>query len=92
MKTIHKFKLKQEDEQTIVADLRWKPLSVINIYGEIYLYALVDTDGDRYPHKVKIFGTGHLFEQGDLDNVFVGTVVLLSGQLVLHVFVETPNF
>jgi hypothetical protein len=92
MKTVYKYNLKDLHEQTIVADLRWKPLSVTQVDNRIYLYALVDTDRDKYPHKVKIFGTGHPFEQGDLDNAFVGTVALLGGQLVFHVFVEPPNF
>lgn len=87
MLRIYKYDLKTTSEQTIGLPVGAKVLSAINQRGSIVLYALVDDDlaTPTAVYRVSIRGTGHLAESVK-DTPFVGTVSLLNGELILHVF------
>ena len=84
--TIWKFKLQPHDSQILHIKGLIKVLSVAEQYGGIVLYALIDPSHET-PTKVPIYvvGTGHDFEW-DLARRFLGTVLLMGGRLMFHVF------
>ena len=86
MKKIYKYDLSMEDRQIISLPLNSKILSVKDQYDGIVLYALVDTEREEQEkHSIIIHGTGHSAD--DLEGYkFLGTVKLMNGQLMFHVF------
>lgn len=88
--TIWKFPLRAVDEQTIGVPRGGQILSVAVQRGTIVVYALVDPKAPFENRVVRIHGTGH---SCDLDGFrFVGTALLVDGDLVFHVFVnEQPR-
>ena len=86
MKRIYKYVLGIVDSQELSLPLGSKVLSVEEQYGNIVLYALVDTEWSELEiYSVIIHGTGH--QANDIENYcFLGTVKLADGQLIFHVF------
>lgn len=83
--------LLMDDEQPVALPLGAQILSVANQNDKLVLYALVDAeqtitkDIDIYIH-----GTGHkVNEKADL---FLGTVLLYGGAMVVHVFGDSKQF
>lgn len=86
MKTIHKYNLKSTDYQELVLPLGSKILSVNEQRENIVLYALVDTAITQIElFSIIIHGTGHLANDVE-DYIFLGTVKMMNGSLMLHVF------
>ena len=87
MKTIWKYDLETTDYQTLSIPLPAKILSVSNQGMQIVLYAEVNTES-RLMRDVAVWmhGTGH--ERKALDTAeFIGTVKLMNGTLMFHVYV-----
>ncbi len=88
MKTIYKYTLESKDEQIVEIKGLTKLLSVVEQYGHIVLYALVDTEEDKIDKvEIAIRGTGHnadLIFSSVCD--FIGTVKLDRGNLMFHIF------
>lgn len=85
MKTIYKYPLYIMDEQTVLLPDNAQPLSVQIQNGELYMWALVDSQSASNPRRVRIFGTGnHVVLDGNWQ--FVATVQ--ERMFVWHVFVE----
>lgn len=62
-------------------------LSVIEQYDKIVVYALVDlTEPTQYDYEFVVVGTGMEFPTNIQEHTFLGTVSLLKGTLILHVF------
>ncbi len=84
--TINKYSLVSDGEQELVLPDGAVILSVLEYRGRVALYALVDPDAepiDRY--TIRIVGTGQPVE--GLDGYeFLGSCILYSGSLVVHVF------
>lgn len=91
MKKIFKFKLEITDEQILSLPLNSRILSVAEQFGDMVLYAVVDTSEDlKEDYKIIIHGTGH--PANDIDNcTFLGTVKMEDGQLMFHVFYKANS-
>lgn len=89
MKSIYKFTLLIADQQTLTLPKGSKILSVTEQRGDIVLYALVDpTTENTEKALIIIHGTGH--EANDVDDcTFLGTVKMLGGNLMFHVFYKS---
>ena len=83
MKTVYKYNLASTDVQELILPAGAVILSVEEQYGDIVLYALVDTEEAKMqPRTIYIHGTGHEV----YGEYFIGTVKLLEGSLMFHVF------
>lgn len=88
---IWKFPLAITDYQTVKMPARAKVLSVEVVRGELVAYALCDPNAAVWERTCLIVGTGNPIEEyASLEWVesmdFVGTVQMLGGDLVWHVF------
>lgn len=89
MKTIWKFPLKNQNNQSVELPIGAKVLSAHGQYDMICLWALVDPNEKvREEIKVQIVGTGHTLEHMSKEWRFVDTVLMFGDTLVLHVFVR----
>lgn len=82
---IFKYPLEVTDMQEIRAPIGMKPLSVQVQKKTLCLWAAVDSSKSDVMHTVHIYGTGHDVDDHVKDH-FVGTVQMMDGDLVLHVF------
>lgn len=92
-KAVWKFALEVKDRQRIALPVGAKALSVAEQRGTLCLWALVDPD-ERLtePRAVCIVGTGHEIDEADTANTeFIGSVLMLGGNLVFHVFVAAAE-
>lgn len=90
--TIWKFPLTISEEQKVEMPAGNNVVSVQAIGDEIFVYAIVDKKAPMWVRrKFKIVGTGHPMpeEWGH----FLGTVQILGGRMILHVFIgrEDPD-
>jgi len=88
MKAIWKYQLQVEDLQTMHMPKGAKVLSVGVQHNIICVWALVDIgEMEMQPVKFKVIGTGN--PPGSLVGyAFLGTVMLLGGSFVSHVFMR----
>lgn len=64
---------------------RGAQLLSVHVQGDdICLWALVDSSQPLTPRHFVIFGTGHAIH--DVELTYIGTVMMLGGALVFHVF------
>jgi len=85
MRTIWKFALTVADSQVIEMPREAKILSA-QMQGEsLSLWAEVIPERARTKRIIEVYGTGHTIED-DADLIFIGTVQMLGGQLIFHVF------
>jgi hypothetical protein len=99
MKTIYKYQLSPDVDQTINLPYGAQILSAGELPGvdggELFIWAKVDTNNQLHSRRIVIFGTGWKNDEvvaskvGDRD-VFINTVICRSG-LVFHVF-ERQNW
>jgi len=85
-KSIWKFPIKIEDEQSVLMPKDSELLSVQVQHGQICIWALVNIEAITVKRIIKMAGTGH-----DLTNrvplgPFLGTVQVNGGQFIFHVF------
>jgi len=85
VKTIWKYPLRMEDEQTVKMPIGAEIISVLLQRDILVLYAMVDSDAPLVSGKVYIRGTGHPLNMVDVRHV--GSVAMLDRDLVWHVFV-----
>jgi hypothetical protein len=88
----HKFPLKLVDEQVVSIPglMRLLP-GVHDQFGQVVIYALVDTTSINAPHQVNITiaGTGHQLPDSAVQSGYLGTVKMNNGHLMWHVFSST---
>lgn len=84
MKTVHKFVLQMRDYVTITMPKDAKILKISKQYGDICLWALVDTENELINYEFRIAGTGHMISDNNLE--FIETIDIDSGRLIFHVF------
>ena len=87
MQAIWKFELPTYDRVTITMPAGAEVLHVGAQGDTICLWARVDLDVEQEQRHFDTICTGHEYE--DLPEFYLGTVLLLNGRLVLHVF-ELP--
>ena len=86
MYTVLKYPLEQISKQELTLPVNAKVFAVMEQYGKVILYALVDSSAkDKEVYTIYMYGTGDLVKAKWND--YIGTVMLHSGALVLHVFV-----
>lgn len=87
---IHKFELHPyEEEQEIDMPTGAQVLSVQEQHGQLIIWALVFTDVKLSKHKFLVLNTGAIqkhIAQGLSLRSFIGTVQLMEGTYVVHVF------
>jgi hypothetical protein len=86
MRTIYKYPVQIEDEQTIEIPLLSKVLTVQIQHGKPYIWVAVDTDSKVVPFKFKLYGTGHPITNDSNYSTYIGTFQLCSGDLVFHLY------
>ena len=59
-------------------------LSVAEQHGRLVLWALVTPTNALETRRVSVYGTGH--PMPDNPGLFIGSAVMMQGELVLHVF------
>lgn len=82
---IHKYRVEPVDKAKITMPRGAVLLSVAEQYGEIVVWAWVDPDVPMVTRNLYVVGTGSPADH-IADLPFVGTVVMMSGTLVLHIF------
>lgn len=85
MRNIHKFRLDLQDQQYINIDPNAVFLHVDVQDGIPCIWALVDTHVHKTSRPVRIYGTGQTIFF--YEDQFLGTVLLESGKVVLHIFI-----
>jgi len=91
-KKIYKYTLSFEDLQTLSLPGRSEILSVCEQYGNMVLYAIVDSEITVFhDYEIRIYGTGHPVPSWLEDFTFLGTVKLSDGSLMFHVFYQKPQ-
>lgn len=89
-KKIYKYKLETVDFQHLELPKGSKIISVLEQYNDIVLYAIVDPDiKDIEFYDIAIKGTGHDFPEKLDTYTFLGSVKLMNGALIFHVFYKT---
>lgn len=92
MKQIWKFKI--DPPEFVVSAVKMpqgaKVLSVGNQGEQIMLWALVDAEAMQEERLFRVIGTGWDIEPDFDATKFVGTVSLLGGKLIFHIF-ELPQ-
>lgn len=83
-KVIWKFPLETTDIQGIEMPMGADILSVQVQNKSICLWALCDPSAEKKKRYFLIFGTGNPVP--DANQKFIGTVQMISGELVFHVF------
>lgn len=88
----YKVTLQQIDEQVVNIPGFIKILSVAEQLGQIVLYAIVnpypDPEAEPIAVAVRVHRTGHEIPARVTNWHFLGTVKLLEGVLMLHIFVD----
>jgi len=87
MQAIWKFELPNDERVMITMPGGAEVLHVGAQGDSICLWARVDLDVELEQRRFHVISTGH--EHEDLPEVYLGTVLLFNGRLVLHVF-ELP--
>ena len=87
MKTIYKYELIPSGNTIIVSMPKdSKLLHIHEQRGDMFIWAMVDTDNEVEDRQFKIFGTGHEIPKDDEHLLYIGTVHLNHLELVFHVF------
>lgn len=90
-KTIYKYVLKVTDHQEVTLPVGATILSVQVQREAVCLWAMVDPEEEMgKDHTIEIYRTGHPVEHPEGLH-FIGTVQLLDGRLVFHVFERIPS-
>jgi hypothetical protein len=90
MKKIFKYIL---DGNPLTLPAGSKVISVKNQHDNIVLYAIVDTDiKDKMIYSIFITGTGQEIGKDLTDYTFLGTVALMCGDLMFHVFYKLDRY
>jgi len=88
MQAIWKFELPMHDRVTITMPVGAEVLHMAAQGDTICLWARVDRDSGLEQRRFHVIATGQEHEK--LPEFYLGTVLLLDGRLVLHVF-ELPT-
>lgn len=90
MKTIYKYPLEVTDRQTLMLPAHPEFLTVVVQREQPCIWALIDTNAELLPFTINMCGTGRPCHHG--RDEYLGTVLLLDGELVLHVFVAANSY
>jgi len=86
-KSIWKFELKIDTDFTIEMPKGASVLSAQAQKETICIWAIVDTEAEKEKRTFEVYGTGHdLPSDIEKDRMLIGTVQLMGGALIFHVF------
>jgi hypothetical protein len=88
MRTIWKYTLDHTDEQTIQVPKNFTVMSTGDVDGQCVLWAMVDSEAETIPVRVRMFGTGNPVDLPGRWR-FMGTVQ--QPQFAWHIFIELPE-
>lgn len=83
---IYKYTLSATDHQPLPLPVGSKILSVANQYDNMVLYAIVTESETQDMYDIMVKGTAHDLPDNVNDYQFLGTVKLMGGKLMFHVF------
>jgi len=87
MRTIFKYQLKVDDEQSVLMPKDAEILCVKEVKGDVFIYAYVDKNAIKEERFFIIYGTGHEIENDMWSNKkYIGTFVMLNDNFVGHLF------
>ncbi len=85
-RSIYRYKIDIANTQTLTLPKGAEILSVINHFGDVCIYAIVDTETtEREEYALQCYSTGYTIRHDD-SYKFLGTVVMLDGNFIYHVF------
>ncbi len=85
MKTVWKFEIEEQDFIELNLPVGAKPLSVHPQIEGIFMWVLLDPNEKQMEQRYfRLCGTGHPMDDSNYE--FIGTVQLLRGSLVFHLF------
>lgn len=95
-KVIWKYPLKVDDTQELIVPKLGEASHILNITVQRdtpVLYLIVNTDKTDMTDTITIrcAGTGHILTDAD-HCVYLATTMLRNDNLVLHWFIENPNY
>lgn len=82
---IFKYKIELTDHPSIDMPINAKILHLDDQYGDLFLWAEIDEEETVVPTSFRIYGTGHLLDEGHSSYTFIGTVLDRRG-LVWHIY------
>lgn len=86
MRVIHKYQLGEIQAQNIWMPAKAQLLHVDLQHGQLCLWALVDQNQPNVSRLIRLYGTGHMLSNEQTVEQYIGTVLMHSGHLVVHVF------
>ena len=89
MKTVWKIELGVTGEEKVLIPMGYTVLRVGSQGDKICLWCLVDNENEKEEEVFKIFGTGHLVEDGEHYLNYIGTAFI--NEFVWHVFHSFRN-
>lgn len=92
MKSIWKFPMRIESHQSISMPKDAVILSVQDQFGEVMMWAIVDTEASNEDRVFFIYGTGHKYpDTPKLKLTYITTFQQDGGNYVWHVFEHKTN-
>lgn len=85
---IYKYPIEATDRQTIKMPAAARPLCVQVQHDQICIWAEVKPEARELERAVLVIGTGHEMPADAGAFTYLGTVQLLRGGLVFHVFIQ----
>ena len=86
MKRIFKYELLVADIQTIDTHTYFEPLSIEMQNEKPVLYAIIDDETPKQNVVLRTYGTGVQLDDYETRDHYIGTYMLMGGDLVYHVF------
>ncbi len=86
MRSIFKYPIKISSDISLAIPCDAKILTVQMQRGTTCIWALVDPDAKEEVRRFRFIGTGHPIEQGQQRLDYVGTIQMLGGDLMYHLF------
>ena len=86
MQTIHKYLL-NTGLTVVQVPKGGVVLSAQEQFGDVCVWVVVDTEREFEERHFEVLGTGHFMPEG--KRTFIGTIQLMGGSLIFHVFEKT---
>ena len=86
MKRIFKYELQIADSQKIKTHTCFEPISIEMQNQKPVMYAIVDDETPVQKVVLRTYGTGFQLDDYETRDNYIGTYMLIGGDLVYHVF------
>lgn len=93
MESIYKYVLKPTEKNVLELPIGSKILSIEEQHGEMVVYGLVPFNQEtKERYEILIYGTGHEISTDLNEYLFLGTVKMHDGRLMLHAFYKELSY